>query len=561
MHVIPYVRSQGVVCFESRRSLFAFAALLLLLSPSVCVSRAQAQSAPGHGATSVQDMAKWKAAQGAAKAAASQTAHEMDGVVMDGMDMSMSAAATSAAADPADAVCARFAPGATVSAPPQLESQNGLLEMTLNFYTATDKQGLVRYCYVTPDGQQAPTLRVHQGDTLVIHFNNRLPASLATASASGMAGMKMSLTPDAATTSTSDACNGAMSAVATNIHFHGLNVAPVCGQDEVVHTLVAPGQEFDYRVQIPANEPPGLYWYHPHPHGYSEGQVLGGATGALIVEGLQTADPALAGLPERTFVIRDQLLPTSTASGDNAPAWDLSLNYVPVTFPGYTPAVIPTNPNQGELWRVANTSADTILNLQYTINGTAQPLQVVGIDGVPLALGSSGQSSTTQTNLVLPPGSRVEFVLTTPNIGDTAQLSTQYWSTGPDGDYDPARPIANIVSSIGAEPPATAAATAMRLSAAHSAVQPAARVMRFANLGTTVPVASRTVYFSEVLLDPTNPDSPTTFYITEQGHTPEAFTMGQAPNIVVHDGTVEDWTIENRAGKTTSSTSTRSTSR
>ena len=66
-----------------------------------------------------------------------------------------------------------------------------------------------------------------------------------------------------------------MSATATNIHFHGTNVAPVCGQDEVVHTLIQPGQSFDYKVQIPQNEPPGLYWYHPHPHGFSEGQVQG----------------------------------------------------------------------------------------------------------------------------------------------------------------------------------------------------------------------------------------------------------------------------------------------
>ncbi len=131
--------------------------------------------------------------------------------------------------------------------------------------------------------------------------------------------MKMSLASDKAATSTSSACNGVMSASATNIHFHGTNVAPVCGQDEVVHTLIQPGQSFDYNVQIPQNEPPGLYWYHPHPHGFSEGQVQGGATGALIVEGLQNVDPALAGLPERTFVIRDQVLPASEANDPNIP--------------------------------------------------------------------------------------------------------------------------------------------------------------------------------------------------------------------------------------------------
>jgi FtsP/CotA-like multicopper oxidase with cupredoxin domain len=136
-----------------------------------------------------------------------------------------------------------------------------------------------------------------------------------------------------------------------------------------------PGQSFDYNVTIPTTEPPGLYWYHPHPHGISEGQAQGGATGALIVEGLQNVIPALAGLPTHTFVIRDQILPASEVNDASIPAWDLSINYVPVTYPSYTPAVIQTDPGQQELWRVVNSSADTILNLQYVVNGTAKPMQ------------------------------------------------------------------------------------------------------------------------------------------------------------------------------------------
>ena len=73
------------------------------------------------------------------------------------------------------------------------------------------------------------------------------------------------------------------------------------------------------------NEPPGLYWYHPHVHGFTNVQVQGGASGALIVEGIERADPVLAGLPERVFVIRDQdlLNPNAkpvTTSRDAAPA-------------------------------------------------------------------------------------------------------------------------------------------------------------------------------------------------------------------------------------------------
>ena len=250
-----------------------------------------------------------------------------------------------------------------------------------------------------------------------------------------MASMKMTLSNNDATTSTSPACNGSMGTNVTNIHFHGTNIAPVCGQDEVVHTLVQPGESFDYNVTIPTTEPPGLYWYHPHPHGISEGQVQGGATGALIVQGIQNVFPSLANMPTRTLVIRDQMLPASEANDNNIPAWDLSLNYVPVTYPSYTPAVIETVPGEQELWRVVNSAADTILNLQYIVNGTAQPMQVYAIDGYPLSSGSA----STMTTLQMGPGARAEFVVTTPNVGDTAQLVTQYQNTGPDGDFDPTR--------------------------------------------------------------------------------------------------------------------------
>ena len=479
---------------------------------SVCTVGAQTTSRahPGRGAMSAQDMAK------------------------------MVAQATSGS-DTADQVCARFATGSTVTAPPELKSSSGTLEVTFNFQTVTDAQGLVRYCYVTTTGLQSPTLRVNPGDTLIIHFNNNLPATASASASDNMAGMKMALTPK--DSSASNACNGVMSPDASNIHFHGTNVAPVCGQDEVVQTLVSPGQSFTYNVQIPANEPPGLYWYHPHPHGFSEGQVQGGATGALIVEGIQNVDTALVGLTERTFVLRDQVLPASEANDSDIPAWDVSINYVPVTYPSYTPAVIMTNPAQQELWRVANTAADTIMNLEYIVNGVAQPVQVVAIDGYPIISGSSGQTSVSETSVLLPPGARAEFVVTTPNVGDQAQLSTQYWNTGPDGDYDPTRTLATIVSQAGAESAVTAQANVAKLPSKAVAM----KVTRFANLGQTTPVAQRNLYFSETLQDPTDPNSPTTFFITEEGHTPEAFTMGQAPNIVVHSGTVEDWVIENTA--------------
>ncbi len=480
----------------------AFSAGILILFLLVAASCASAQRKyPGRGAVSAQDFARLTAPMAAGTTAADQ-------------------------------VCARYTTGSAVTDPPVLQSQNGVLEVTIGYYTVTDSQGLVRYCYVTNNGVEAPTLVVNPGDNLIIHFTNDLPAAASSSASDNMAGMKMTLSNNDATTSTSPACNGTMGTNVTNIHFHGTDIAPVCGQDEVIHTLVQPGQSFDYNVQIPADEPPGLYWYHPHPHGISEGQVQGGATGALIVAGIQNVFPSLAGMPTRTLVIRDQNLPATEANDSSIPAWDLSINYVPVTYPSYTPAVMDTPPGEQELWRVANTAADTILNLQYIVNGTAQPMQVYSIDGYPLSSGAASSMTTIQ----LGPGARAEFVVTTPNVGDTAQLITAYQNTGPDGDFDPTRPIANVVSQSSAPAPAQIPAESGTANTTLSK-----------NLSSLTPAAHRNLYFSEVLQNPSNPNSPTTFYITEEGQTPAVFTMDQAPNIVVHAGTVEDWTIENRA--------------
>jgi FtsP/CotA-like multicopper oxidase with cupredoxin domain len=171
-----------------------------------------------------------------------------------------------------------------------------------------------------------------------------------------------------------------MTPLSTNLHFHGLTVPPVCHQDDVLKTVVQAGDApFEYRFQIPPEEAPGLYWYHPHVHGLTSAQVLGGASGALIVEGIERANRQLAGLPERVFIIRDQdlLNPNAkpvktnsmpsplvlrdaegdilnTGTGTGKPAKDLSINFVPVSYPNYLPAVIKTKPSERQVWRVLN---------------------------------------------------------------------------------------------------------------------------------------------------------------------------------------------------------------
>jgi FtsP/CotA-like multicopper oxidase with cupredoxin domain len=429
--------------------------------------------------------------------------------------------------------CPRFDPGSSVIEPENLQSHNGRLEVTFTYRSRIDSNGNTLYCFVSADGAQSPTLHVHPGDELVIHLKNGLPAGALMTMAT-MPGMALARMP-------ADTCaTGPMTSTSVNIHYHGTNVPPVCHQDEVIQTTVDGGQSFDYELHFPSDEPPGLYWYHPHVHGMSEPAVLGGASGAIVVEGIENVNPAVAGLAQQVLVIRDNLVPGNPTPGGMIPSWDLSVNYVPVPYPSFTPTVLKMRPNEKQLWRVLNASADTILDLELRYDGVIQPLQIVGLDGVPT--GSQDGTSTGKVlrrdHILIPPAGRAEFIVTGPSSSVmNARLVTRNIDTGPDGDNDPARPLIELLSSPDAARPQMTVPK----------VSTSAPVGRFAKLSECSPTAHRKVYFSEVLSDPSDPSSPTNFYITVDGQTPVLFSPDNPPSIETTQGAVEDWTIENRS--------------
>jgi len=364
---------------------------------------------------------------------------------------------------------------------------------------------------------------------------------------------------------TSDPCtSGSMTLTSTNLHFHGLTVPASCHQDEVLKTSIQPGDPpFEYRFRIPENEPPGLYWYHPHIHGFSKAQVLGGLSGAMIIEGVERANAEVAGLPERVLLIRDQDLmnPNSPPSksepvigrmlidhdGDAAnngtgfgkPAKDLSINFVPVPYPDYPTSQIKIKPGERQFWRVLNASAITYLNLAVLYKKNPQPLGIVALDGVPLnRSGMVGNYVDWENHIGVPPGGRAEFILKGPPLGVSGLLVTRTVDTGVGGENDPNRALATITASQDAPEPRST------LDASPRPLPPPSLPW----LGSVVPVRIRRLYFSEKLLDPNDPNSATTFYITAEGQTPTPFDpSSDVPNIVVKQGDVEDWIIENRS--------------
>src|ERR1700731_301813 len=89
----------------------------------------------------------------------------------------------------------------------------------------------------------------------------------------------------------------------TNLHFHGLHVSPDAPQDDVISMMAKPGDTLHYVVDIPADQPPGLYWYHTHPHGESYQQSLDGMSGAIVVDGIDRYVPEVRSMKERILVL------------------------------------------------------------------------------------------------------------------------------------------------------------------------------------------------------------------------------------------------------------------
>jgi suppressor of ftsI len=209
------------------------------------------------------------------------------------------------------------------------------------------------------DGQYTPpTLRVRPGDTIRLRFPNALDQP-------------------------------------TNLHVHGLSVSPL-GNSDNPFLHIAPGETLDYEIRVPASQPPGLFWYHPHPHTFSDVQTRNGMSGAIIVDGLLDPFPTLRHLRERVLLLKDLQL-------ENGRVAYISIGKNTIrTINGIVNPMIVLHPGQTELWRIANIGAD----LYYELSLPGHHFDVVARDGQRLA--RVEQSDT----LVLSPGTRVEALVT-----------------------------------------------------------------------------------------------------------------------------------------------------
>jgi suppressor of ftsI len=200
-----------------------------------------------------------------------------------------------------------------------------------------------------------------------------------------------------------------------------MSVSPKGNSDNVfIH--VHPGEEFQYEVNIPAHgrQGPGLFWYHPHAHGFVLKQMLGGMSGGLVIDGVEELFPIPQGLPERFLFIKHAEL-----SGREV----ISIN-------GQLNPLIPIKAGEIQFWRFAHIGAT--LFIKFRIEG--MPLYVIATDGHPLS------RPLKLTEIFMGPGERIDALVIGPPAGEyaihTIAFQNQAWRAP-----DPAQQIATVVAS------------------------------------------------------------------------------------------------------------------
>src|ERR1700751_320966 len=209
----------------------------------------------------------------------------------------------------------------------------------------------------------------------------------------------------------------------TNLHFHGLHVSPNAPGDDVLTMIAMPGESLHYTVDIPADQPPGLYWYHTHPHGESYRQDLDGMSGAIVIDGMDRYYPEIKYMREHILVLHDRVI----EKNDPAAAGLMSKVQMPPTRCGQsteTPERIFTingalrpqiaiAPCERQFCRIVNASPDLYADLQ--VDG--QPLAIRARDGMPLTFHNPRHRIEFADHALIPPAGRIEAIVTGPKAG------------------------------------------------------------------------------------------------------------------------------------------------
>ena len=320
----------------------------------------------------------------------------------------------------------------------------------------------------------------------------------------------------------------------TNLHFHGLHVSPNAPQDDALTMMAMPGQSLSYVVNIPRDQPPGLYWYHTHPHGESYQQSLDGMSGAIVIDGMERYVPELGKLRERILILRDRVVHKGDPAGSELrrivgiPGVGCSVSSeVPeriFTVNDVLRPAIDISPGERQFWRIVNASPDLYADLKIDTG----KFEIVALDGMPLAFHDPKRRTELVDHVFVPPAGRVEAIVTGPSIGAHASLRTLCIDTGPDGDPNPAMALADLVNL-----PHPIVRTLPSPHNAESAVYKPVSQSQIASIQSSPP--DFTVTFTE---------DQNGFYINGK-----KFGMADPPMVTVATGTYRHWRVVNNTNE------------
>jgi suppressor of ftsI len=275
--------------------------------------------------------------------------------------------------------------------PPVVRSHNGVLRVTFRPHigTAVVNGRRIHGMWTFTGTYPGPTLVVKPGDTIRIHFINKLKGQY------------------------------------TNLHFHGFRVSPAGIADNVLRTifpavtskLTKPGHAVNIVVQIPKNHERGLYWYHPHFHGNVDPQVYSGLAGLIEVGNVLQNLGYLQHIRKHVMALQaielsgNHLVPVSKAK---IPGKVVNL------VNGRFQPTLTIHPGELQLWRLANISNEDWYKLSLGGGGL---FHVISQDGNPVARVWGTRY------LLMPPASRFEFLVRGPAHG-TYHLKGAFFNQG-----------------------------------------------------------------------------------------------------------------------------------
>ncbi|ACK68206.1 multicopper oxidase type 3 [Rippkaea orientalis PCC 8801] len=147
-------------------------------------------------------------------------------------------------------------------------SQGGLLDINVEAYYNWVTLGGKPANLMTYNGQvPGPKLEAKPGDTIRIRLRNNLTQP-------------------------------------TNLHYHGLHIAPT-GNADNIFLSIPPKEQLTYEFTLPKDHPSGTFWYHPHRHGFTAEQLFAGLAGLFIVRGELDEIPQIKAAKEEFLVLQD----------------------------------------------------------------------------------------------------------------------------------------------------------------------------------------------------------------------------------------------------------------